>query len=52
MLLDNASIIRGDCEKRFNLALNAPKTTCIVAHLGMNFRFWTILNAARTAKGL
>ena len=53
VLIDNASIIPGDCEKLFNLGLNAPKTTFIFAHLGgMNFRFWNILKAARTAKGL
>lgn len=53
VLFDNASIIPGDCEKLFDLALNAPKTTFIFAHLGaMNFRFWNILKAARTAKGL
>ena len=53
VLFDNASIVPDDCEKLFNLALNAPKTTFIFAHLGaMNFRFWNILKAARTAKGL
>jgi predicted TIM-barrel fold metal-dependent hydrolase len=53
VLMDNASIIPGDCEKLFNLALDAPKTTFIFAHLGgLNFRFWNILKAARTAKGL
>lgn len=40
-----------DCEKLFNLGLNAPKTTFIFAHLGgMNFRFWNILTAARTIR--
>ena len=53
VLIDNASILPGDCEKLFNLALNAPKTKFIFAHLGaMNFRFWNILKAARTAQGL
>jgi predicted TIM-barrel fold metal-dependent hydrolase len=53
VLFDNASIIPGDCEKLFNLALAAPKTTFIFAHLGgLNFRFWNILEAARTAQGL
>jgi predicted TIM-barrel fold metal-dependent hydrolase len=53
VLLDNASILPGDCEKLFNLALSAPKTTFIFAHLGgLNFRFWNVLKAARTAKGL
>ncbi|HEY5806334.1 MAG TPA: amidohydrolase family protein [Povalibacter sp.] len=52
-LMDNASILPGDCEKLFNLALKAPKTRFIFAHLGgMNFRFWNILKAARTAEGL
>jgi hypothetical protein len=53
VLMDNASILPGDCEKLFNLALAAPKTRFIFAHLGgMNFRFWNILKAARTAEGL
>ena len=53
ILLDNASILPGDCEKLFNLALNAPATRFIFAHLGgLNFRFWNILKAARTAQGL
>lgn len=52
-MFDNASIVPGDCEKLFNLALKAPKTKFIFAHLGaMNFRFWNILRAARTAQGL
>lgn len=53
VLMDNASIIPGDCEKLFNLALQAPKTKFIFAHLGgLNFRFWNILAAARTAENL
>jgi predicted TIM-barrel fold metal-dependent hydrolase len=53
VLMDNASILPGDCEKLFNLALEAPKTKFIFAHLGaLNFRFWNILKAARTAEGL
>jgi uncharacterized protein len=53
VLMDNASIVPDDCEKLFNLALDAPKTTFIFAHLGaMNFRFWNILAAARTAEHL
>lgn len=53
VLLDNASILSGDCEKLFNLALNAPKTKFIFTHLGgLNFRFWNILKVARTAQGL
>jgi uncharacterized protein len=52
VLMDNASIIPGDCQKLFNLALHAPKTRFIFAHLGgLNFRFWNIIRAARTAKG-
>lgn len=53
VLMDNASILPGDCEKLFNLALAAPRTKFVFAHLGgMNFRFWNILKAARTAEGL
>lgn len=53
VLFDNASIVPDDCEKLFNLALEVPKTRFIFAHLGgMNFRFWNILKAARTAQGL
>ena len=52
-LFDNANILPGDSEKLFNLALGAPKTRFIFAHLGaMNFRFWNILKAARTAQGV
>src|SRR5687768_17482894 len=53
VLMDNAHILPGDSEKLFNLALKAPKTKFIFAHLGaLNFRFWNILKAARTAQGL
>lgn len=53
VLMDNASILPGDNEKLFNLALAAPKTKFIFAHMGaMGFRFWNILKAARTAEGL
>ena len=53
VLMDNANILPGDSEKLFNLALQAPKTRFIFAHLGgLNFRFWNILAAARTAEGL
>jgi uncharacterized protein len=53
VLFDNASIVPDDCEKLFNLALEVPKTKFIFAHLGgLNFRFWNILKAARTAQGL
>jgi predicted TIM-barrel fold metal-dependent hydrolase len=52
-MIDNANILPGDSEKLFNLALEAPKTRFLFAHLGaMNFRFWNILKAARTAQGL
>jgi predicted TIM-barrel fold metal-dependent hydrolase len=52
VLFDNASIVPDDCEKLFNLAIEAPKTKFIFAHLGgLNFRFWNILKAARTAQG-
>ena len=53
VLMDNASIIPGDSENLFNLALKCPKTRFIFAHLGgLNFRFWNILALARTAEGL
>ena len=53
VLMDNFNILPGDSEKLFNLALQAPKTKFIFAHLGgMNFRFWNVIRAARTAKGL
>lgn len=53
VMFDNASILPGDCEKLFNLALSAPKTTFVFAHMGgLNFRFWNVLKALRTAEGL
>ena len=53
VLMDNANILPGDTEKLFNLALQAPKTKFIFAHIGgMNFRFWNILALARTAENL
>ena len=53
VLMDNANILPGDSEKLLNLALKAPKTRFIFAHLGaMNFRFWNILKAVRTAENL
>lgn len=53
VLMDNFNIIPGDSEKLFNLALHAPSTRFIFAHLGgMNFRFWNVIRAARTAGDL
>lgn len=53
VLMDNAGIVNDDNEKLFNLALSAPKTRFIFAHMGaMGFRFWNMLKAARTAEGL
>jgi uncharacterized protein len=53
VLMDNADILPGDCEKLFNLAVQAPKTRFIFAHIGgMNFRFWNILALARTAESV
>jgi predicted TIM-barrel fold metal-dependent hydrolase len=53
VLMDNFNIIPGDSEKLFNLALHAPKARFIFAHLGgMNFRFWNVIRAARTAGDL
>jgi uncharacterized protein len=52
VLMDNAGIVPGDCEDLFNLAVKAPKTRFIFAHMGgANFRFWNILVLARTADG-
>ena len=52
VLMDNANILPGDSERLFNLAVNAPKTKFIFAHIGgMNFRFWNMLALARTADG-
>lgn len=51
VLMDNANILPGDSERLFNLAVQAPKTKFIFAHMGaMNFRFWNILALARTAE--
>lgn len=53
VVMDNANILPGDSEKLFNLALAAPKTRFIYAHMGgFNFRFWNILALARTAENL
>jgi len=50
VLMDNANILPGDSERLFNLALQAPKTKFVFAHIGgMNFRFWNMLALARTA---
>src|SRR5262245_5141146 len=52
VLMDNASILPGDCQKLFNLAVAAQKTKFIFAHIGgLEFRFWNILKLARTADG-
>ncbi len=52
VLMDNANILPGDSERLFNLAVQAPKTKFVFAHMGaMNFRFWNILALARTADG-
>ena len=53
VLMDNANIVPADSQNLFNLALQAPKTKFIFAHMGaMNFRFWNILKLARTAENL
>ena len=52
VLMDNANILPGDSERLFNLAVDAPKTKFIFAHIGgMNFRFWNMLALVRTADG-
>jgi uncharacterized protein len=51
VLMDNANIIAGESEHLFNLAVRAPKTKFVFAHMGgLTFRFWNILALARTAK--
>ena len=53
VLMDNAGIVPDDNEELFDLALAAPGTQFIFAHMGaFGFRFWNILAAARTADGL
>jgi predicted TIM-barrel fold metal-dependent hydrolase len=53
VLMDNASIVPGDYEKLLNLALAAPRTKFVFAHLGgLNFRAWNVLKLARTAEDL
>jgi uncharacterized protein len=50
VLFDNANILPGDSERLFNLAIQAPETRFIFAHIGgMTFRFWNMLALARTA---
>ncbi|WP_372013846.1 amidohydrolase family protein [Pseudoxanthomonas sp. 10H] len=51
VLLDNAGIVAGDSQALFELAVRAPKTRFIFAHMGgLDFRFWNILALARTAE--
>lgn len=53
VLMDNAGIRPGDSEQLFNLAIQAPGTTFVFAHIGgMGFRFWNVLALARTADDL
>ena len=50
VLLDNASIVAGDNEHLFNLAVQVPDTTFVFAHMGgLNFRYWNVLPLVRTA---
>ncbi|WP_144409346.1 amidohydrolase family protein [Pseudoxanthomonas suwonensis] len=52
VLLDNAGIVAGDHQRLFDLALRAPQTTFVFAHIGgLGFRFWNVLALARTAEG-
>jgi hypothetical protein len=49
VMMDNANIIPGDSENLFNLAVRAPRTKFLLAHMGgLNFRFWNIIPLART----
>ena len=51
VLMDNANIVPGDSERLFNLAVQAPKTTFVFAHIGgLNFRFWNVLALVHTAE--
>lgn len=51
VLFDNANILPGDNERLFNVAIQAPKTKFLFAHMGgMNFRFWNILALVRTTE--
>lgn len=53
VLMDNASILPGDSQKLFNLAIAAPGTRFVFAHAGgLDFRFWNTLALARTAEGV
>lgn len=53
VLTDNAGIMAGDSQDLFNLALRAPDTQFVFAHMGgMDFRFWNVLALARTAEGV
>ena len=53
VLMDNAGIRPGDSEQLFNLVIQAPRTTFVLAHIGgTGFRFWNILALARTADDL
>src|SRR4030095_16480790 len=52
VLVGTAGIVPGDGEDLSILAVKAPKTRFIFAHMGgANFRFWNILVLARTADG-
>jgi uncharacterized protein len=52
VLMDNANILPGDNQKLFNLALAAPGTRFIFAHMGgTEFRFWNLLALVRTTQG-
>lgn len=43
VMMDNASIVPGDCEKLFDLAIRCHNTNFIFAHMGgLNFRFWNV----------
>ena len=51
VLMDNANVIAGESEHLFDLAVRAPKTKFVFAHMGgLNFRFWNVLALARTAQ--
>lgn len=52
VMMDNASVLPGDNQKLFNLAVAVPGTRFILAHMGgLEFRFWNLIALARTTDG-
>lgn len=52
VMMDNASVLPGDNQKLFNLAIAVPGTRFIFAHMGgLEFRFWNLIALVRTTQG-